>query len=198
MHQGSVGRERLVDAAWDVLERTGFEGFKVASVIRAAGVSTKTFYRYFDSKNDLFVELLRDEARRGSARIERLVGDVEGPAERVRAWIDATMSAAARPELRARAQLFSGLCQRRLDHPEVYAEIRGQLIAPLVAAIEDGVRLAELASPDAVADAARIHDMCRSALADIVTGDGRDDVGDIIAGIQDFAMRALATTRSRS
>lgn len=194
----SGGHERLVDAAWHVLERTGFEGFKVASVIRAAGVSTKTFYRFFASKDELLIELLRDETRRGAARIERLVGDANAPGLRVRAWIEASMSAAAHPELRARAQLFSGLSQRVQQHPDVFAEIRGQLIAPLVSAIEDGVRVGELVSADPVADARRIQDMCRSAVLDIVTGDGGEEPSGIIASIQGFALRALAVPPSAS
>src|SRR4051812_47980450 len=56
--------DRLVRAAWDVLARTGFEGFKVASVIRAAGSSTKGFYRHFASKDEMLLALLIDETNR--------------------------------------------------------------------------------------------------------------------------------------
>lgn len=184
-------RERLIAAAWDVLKRTDFDGFKVASVIRKAGVSTKTFYRYFASKDEMLVELLRDEARRGSARISRLVGGIDDPELCIRAWIDATMSAAALPELRARTELFSGLARQRVGPPSVFADIRGELIAPLIAAIEDGVRSGRFTSADSAADAARIHGMCNSAVTDIVAGDGATDPDEIIGSIHDFALRAL-------
>lgn len=36
---------RILDAAWDVLERTRYENLKVQAVIRTSGVSVSTFYR---------------------------------------------------------------------------------------------------------------------------------------------------------
>lgn len=192
MSNSARAHERLIAAAWDVLERTGFDGFKVASVIRKAGVSTKTFYRCFASKDELFVELLRDEAKRGSARIGRLVGAIADPELCIRTWIDATMSAAASPELRSRTELFAGLAGQGVAPPSALAEIRGELVAPLIAAIDDGVMGGRFASADSTADAIRILGMCRSAIVDIVAGDGSIDPDEIIGSIQDFTLRALA------
>jgi AcrR family transcriptional regulator len=59
----AIARDRVVASAWQVLEPTGFEGFEVADVIRTAGASTKTFYRWFESKDALFTELLPSAAR---------------------------------------------------------------------------------------------------------------------------------------
>jgi AcrR family transcriptional regulator len=191
MDGGSDGRDRLVAAAWEVLARTGFAGFKVASVIRAAGASTTTFYRYFDSKDALFVDLLLDETRRGSARIQRLVSGATGATEAVRAWVAATMSAAARPELRARARLFASLGDQVQDHPQAIAETRQMLVAPLLRAIEAGSATGELQSADPASDATCIHRMCRSALTDLLNGISDEDTAQVIARVQDFAIRAL-------
>jgi AcrR family transcriptional regulator len=185
------GRERLMTAAWQVLERTGFAGFKVASVLRAAGASTTTFYRHFDSKDALFVELLRDEARRGAARIERLVAEAGDPPQAVRAWIAANMSAAASPTLRPRARLFAGLSEHVEGHPQAFAEVRDLLMRSLVSAIEAGVLAGQLTSADVHDDALRIQGLARAAIADLLAG-VEADPETVVSSVQGFALRALS------
>ncbi|MFK0170655.1 TetR/AcrR family transcriptional regulator [Streptomyces sp. NPDC090306] len=51
----SLQRERLYAALAKVLSERGYAATTVEDVIRQAGVSRQTFYRYFDSKADCFV-----------------------------------------------------------------------------------------------------------------------------------------------
>ena len=54
-----VGRRRLTtrteleQVAFELFDRQGFEGTTVGDIARAAGIGRRTFFRYFDSKNDL-------------------------------------------------------------------------------------------------------------------------------------------------
>jgi AcrR family transcriptional regulator len=48
-----VVRSAIWDAAVDLFTANGFEETTVEDIARAAGVSTRTFFRYFASKNDL-------------------------------------------------------------------------------------------------------------------------------------------------
>jgi AcrR family transcriptional regulator len=52
-------RERLLGAGRKVFGELGYAGARVEDIIEAAGTSRATFYRYFKSKNALFVELSR-------------------------------------------------------------------------------------------------------------------------------------------
>jgi AcrR family transcriptional regulator len=186
-----AGRDQLVAAAWDVLGRTGFEGFKVASVIRASGASTRTFYRHFASKDHLFVELLSDEARRGAARIDRLVAGAADPPDAVRTWIAATMSAATTPELQPRARLFTSLSERIQGHSDVFESVRARLRRSLEDAIEAGRRSGDFSPGDPAADAARIQRLCGATMADILSDRVVDEPDVVVLGIQEFALRAL-------
>lgn len=51
--------ERLLEAGRLVFGELGYAGARVEDIIEAAGTSRATFYRYFKSKNALFVELSR-------------------------------------------------------------------------------------------------------------------------------------------
>ncbi len=54
-----VGRRRLTtrteleQVAFELFDRQGFEGTTVGDIARAAGIGRRTFFRYYDSKNDL-------------------------------------------------------------------------------------------------------------------------------------------------
>ncbi len=48
-------REAIADAAWGLFAEEGYEATTVADIARAAGVSRRTFFRYFSSKEDVVV-----------------------------------------------------------------------------------------------------------------------------------------------
>jgi AcrR family transcriptional regulator len=53
------GRERLVHVAVDLVYAHGFQAVGVDQVIEAAGVSKTTFYKHFESRDDLLVAAIR-------------------------------------------------------------------------------------------------------------------------------------------
>ncbi len=57
-------RQQLIDAAWRCVADRGFQSLTVDEVCAEAGVSKGAFYLYFESKQDLLLGLLEDEATR--------------------------------------------------------------------------------------------------------------------------------------
>ena len=55
-------RDQLGEAALHLLARQGFEETTVDQIVAAAGVSRRTFFRYFKSKEDVIVESVNDMA----------------------------------------------------------------------------------------------------------------------------------------
>jgi AcrR family transcriptional regulator len=56
--RGEATRQKLIDAAESLFGQAGFHATGVSDITRAAGVAQGTFYVYFDSKEEIFRELV--------------------------------------------------------------------------------------------------------------------------------------------
>jgi AcrR family transcriptional regulator len=74
--------EALLRAAARVFAEHGFDGAQTPDIATAAGVSTGAFYRYFDDKKQIFLEVLTDHLTRGRQEVQaRLTPDRFAPAD---------------------------------------------------------------------------------------------------------------------
>ena len=77
-------RQRLLDAARQLLERQELEAAGVRDIVAAAGMSSRAFYQAFDSKDALILALAREIAERFLQRLEAVPNPSGSPdAERV-------------------------------------------------------------------------------------------------------------------
>ncbi len=60
---------QILEGARAIILRDGFDGASMNDIARAAGVSKGTLYVYFDSKEALFVALIREQHSRQAERI---------------------------------------------------------------------------------------------------------------------------------
>lgn len=87
--RGQRTRQRLLDAAADVFDRTGYHAARVDDVVAAANSSHGTFYLYFTSKEDLFEQLVREVATELRGLIDELAPVTNSARGRaaLRAWL---------------------------------------------------------------------------------------------------------------
>ncbi len=71
--QQAVTRERLLAAAERVIDRQGFGGASIDQISAEAGYSKGAIYSNFESKEAVFLELLRQYMERDMAALERIV-----------------------------------------------------------------------------------------------------------------------------
>ena len=85
-------RRAILDAALRVMRENGYAHAQLGDILVTAGLSTRAFYRQFDSKDDLLLALYRENAEATAARLRERVAAAGTPTEQLVAWIDETLS----------------------------------------------------------------------------------------------------------
>lgn len=77
-------RIEILMAALKVISVVGFEGAKMEDIAKEAGVGKGTIYEYFDSKNTLFTEMLRNCTEQFQAGLAKTMAEGKSMVEKVR------------------------------------------------------------------------------------------------------------------
>jgi AcrR family transcriptional regulator len=147
--RGAMTRQHIIESALRLLAERGFHGTLVDDIATEAGVSRATLYQYFESKDQLFIELV-DESGAELLGVVRQIGPL-GPTEEGLAnlawW------------LRAWASVYDKYATIFIEWAHVdapHAQLRPRLVQFLEACIEQLSRTFETAGvedidPDATA-----------------------------------------------
>ena len=163
-------RSRLLTAAMEVLQRSGWWGFKVESVLRQAGLSTRSFYRHFEKKSDLLLALLEFELGGAAISLRRATTSADTPSDKVRAYVAATIDMAYRADLAKPSSLFASHWRELLpEYPAAIDRCTQRLMAPLVEALVEGKARGEFQSEDPSADARAVFYLVAGMTADQAT-----------------------------
>lgn len=185
-------RQKLLEAAKAVLERSGWWGFKVESVLRQARLSTRSFYRHFDSKTDLLMALLQEELGGAAVRLRRVTAAAGTPVEKIHAFVAATIDLAYRESSAKPSSLFASRWRDLLpDYPDEIERCIQNVMAPLVEAVRDAASIGAIKSADAEADARVIFHLVASMTADQAAGGARTPRAEIEELATSFIDRAI-------
>ncbi len=83
--RGRVTRQQLLDAGGRVLPLRGYHETRVDDIVKEAGFSHGSFYRYFGNKDELFGVLAFDAVEHMVGLVERFPDD---PADTLEAWLE--------------------------------------------------------------------------------------------------------------
>jgi AcrR family transcriptional regulator len=87
--RGKERRAQLIAYATERFAADGYHPTSVADIVDGLGVGKGVFYWYFDSKDELFVEILRTAQRDLRRRQQRAIEGVEDPVRRLELGIRA-------------------------------------------------------------------------------------------------------------
>jgi AcrR family transcriptional regulator len=79
-----VRGDRFIAAAVDLLRTTGKPDFTVQEVVDRSGMSLRSFYHHFATKDDLLLALMEETVRRYVASVRDALAEVEDPVDRFR------------------------------------------------------------------------------------------------------------------
>ncbi|MFI5508685.1 TetR/AcrR family transcriptional regulator [Mycobacterium sp. NPDC051804] len=151
-------RDALVNAATRVMRDEGIAAVNVARVLDHAGLSTRAFYRHFESKDALvsavFLEMAQIEVR----RLKRKMAAASDPVDAVVAWIDGRLDLAFNERIRSDLRKMSLEAQSQMfAAPELVSAAYGEILKPLVEQLEKGRAAGLFPGIDPEADALSIH-----------------------------------------
>jgi len=98
--------QRIVEATYELVERTGSLEPSMRDILAHSGVSTQAFYRLFRSKDELLLAVLDDGRRRLVDYLTRKMDAAPSPPGRVRAWIAGVLAQASTARAADRTRPF--------------------------------------------------------------------------------------------
>lgn len=79
----AVQRQRLIDAVLRAIQKSPYDKVSVAVIVREAGMSSRSFYDHFASKEDLVAEIVQDQGRLLLQSLHEIFRETKDDRERV-------------------------------------------------------------------------------------------------------------------
>jgi AcrR family transcriptional regulator len=148
LYEPDAERDRILTAAVEVLRRNGGEEATVADILQEAGLSTRAFYRHFETKEDVVRAIYGRDAESFASHVRRSVEAAGDPHSALVAWVNEVLGLAYdRRRAERVSALSSALVLRVVTGTEVQAVGDNLFVQPLRVVLEDGI--ASGAFPDA-------------------------------------------------
>jgi AcrR family transcriptional regulator len=184
-------RSEILAAASTTLRELGVRGFNVAAVLDRANLSTRAFYRHFDSKDDLVAAVFLESARAEKRRLQRRMNSAATEIEAVAAWIDARLDLAFDDNIRSDLRRLSLEAQSQtFASPSLIQPAYAEMLKPLSQALARGLQRKVFHRIDPAADAQFIHGVVWSGI-DREWEAGDSDRNDLRQRVVRFCLRGL-------
>ena len=181
----------MLDATLTVVERNGYTDAAVADILREADLSTRSFYRHFESKDQLLSALYRREAEAAAVRLAVKVRAAPSPRDALDAWIDEILSFGHHRTKAARvAVLGSPGAMRAEGYAEETRRAATLLMAPLETLLAEGAADGSFPLADPAADAPLLQSVAWAAAGLNPTRD-KLPPGEASRQVRSFCERAL-------
>jgi len=184
-------RVAIVSAASDIVREEGVDALSIAQVLTRAQLSTRAFYRHFDSKDQLVAALFLAMARVEMLRLRQIMAAAPDPVRAVAAWIDGRLDLAFNDDIRSDLRKMSLEAQSQmLTAPELVGPAYDEILRPLVEQLSRGGDLGLFADIDPENEALSIQGVVWSNI-ERQWADVGCNVGDLRERVQRFCLRGL-------
>ena len=187
----------IIDAAYSCLSAPHTGPIPVAAILQRAGVSTRAFYRHFESKDELFLAMLRQESNALADRLDDIANSARGsPVELLKAWIGQMFGWMHDAQLRTHLTVIDSDEVRaakgcRETRERAHVDRERSLVKILRRGRDDGSF--PLAEPER--DAVAISAVVSREMAGL-SGHDEQQLQRSLAGVVGFALRALGADRA--
>jgi len=183
-------RAALLAAALAIVHEEGLGALGVSEVLARTQLSTRAFYRHFDSKEKLVTAMFVEVARIETERLKQRMAD-EWPVGAVVAWIEGRLDLAFDPQVQCDSrQLTLEAYSQIFASPELVAAAYAEILRPLIEQIDRGTRLGLFADGDPAEEAMSIHGVVW-ANVERQWATGTCDLSDVRKRVLRFCLRGL-------
>jgi AcrR family transcriptional regulator len=183
--------ELIFKAAFEVMRRNDYQEVTVADILAEAGMSTRSFYRHFGSKDELLCAMYRRDAERAAERLTSRVERAASPREALEAWVDEILSFGFnRARARRAAVLGSPGAMRAEGSSDEARHAGGLLTAPLLSILDRGRQDGTFPLADPKSDARMITAFTLDA-AGLSAAGVRQTQAEARRAVLSFTLRAL-------
>jgi AcrR family transcriptional regulator len=151
-------RRAILAAASESLREQGVQGLSIAAVLQRAELSTRAFYRHFESKDQLVSAVFLEMARTEKRRLRRRMAAAGGPVEAVAAWIDGRLDLAFSESIKSDLRHMSLEAQSQsFASPELIQPAYAEMLEPLIDQIQRGLEQGAFRDVDPMSGAQSIQ-----------------------------------------
>lgn len=183
-------RNAILSAAAKIVREEGVSAVSVAQVLSRSQLSTRAFYRHFDSKDDLLSAVFLEMARVEMRRLRRRMAAASDPVRAVAAWIDGRLDLAVNNEIRSDLRQVSLEAQSQMFAPAVVGPAYREMLRPLVEQLRHGMELGLFTQIDPDSEALSIQGVVW-AIVERQWATGDRDPDELRQRVQRFCLRGL-------
>ena len=182
-----------------MLRRNDYTDVAITDILQEAGLSTRSFYRHFESKDELLLTLYRRDAEAAADRVRDRVRKAASPPDALAAWIDEILSFRFDRRKAERVALLGAPGAQRAEGYGLEAVHAGRLLSgPLYELLEAGKLDGSFPASEP-----RVHaDMIRAIVFEFAglhsAGRGGVPRSSVAREILTFCLRALGADAARA
>jgi AcrR family transcriptional regulator len=151
-------RRAILAAASKSVREQGVRGLSIAMVLARAQLSTRAFYRHFESKDQLVAAVFLEMALVEKRRLRRRMTNAATAVDAVAAWIDGRLDLAFDENIKSDLRYLSSEAQSQIfASPDLVQPAYAEMLGPLIEALQRGQEHGEFHDVDPVATAESIQ-----------------------------------------
>jgi AcrR family transcriptional regulator len=151
-------RRVILAAASESLREQGIRGLSVAAVLDRAQLSTRAFYRHFESRDQLVAAVFLDMAHAETRRLRKRMAKTADPVEAVATWVDVRLDLAFDEGIKSDLRHLSLEAQSAIfASPELIQPAYTAMLEPLVEQLQRGVAQGVFTDVDPMTEAQSIQ-----------------------------------------
>jgi AcrR family transcriptional regulator len=184
----------ILSTASKIVREEGVGALSIAQVLSRSQLSTRAFYRHFDSKDQLVSAVFLDMARVEMLRLRQRMTAAPDPVRAVAAWIDGRLDLAFNDQIRSDLRKISVEAQSQMfAAPELVGPAYGEILRPLVEQLRRGTELGLFTDIDPDNEAMSIHGVVWASV-ERQWAASAGELGDLRERVQRFCLRGLGVT----